>query len=173
MKGLHTVFSTQRNDYRDVMLWAACCLAYFSLLRVSEFNIASPDSFNRSTDLLLSDAALDSHASPTLVQVTLKQCKNDQFRTGNQIFLSKTFQVVCPVEALVKYLSMRGGTQGPLFLLPSDKALTSAELSTKLSKSLTWIHTNLITHVVSGLALLHQLNELDSVISKGSRQMEE
>jgi len=71
---------------------------------------------------------LDSRASPTLLQVILKQCKNDQFRTGNQIFLGKTFQAVCPVEALVKYLSMRGSTQGPL---PNKKALTRAYKSFK------------------------------------------
>jgi len=132
MKGLHTIFSTQWNYYRDVMIWAACCLAYFGLLTVSEFTTASPDSFNQSTDLLLSDVALDSRASATLVQVTLRLFKNDQFRTGNQIFLGKTFQAVCPVEVLVKYLSMRGGTQGPLFLLPSKQALTRAYFSRAL-----------------------------------------
>jgi len=78
MKGLHTVFSTQWNDYRNVMIWAACCLAYFGLLRVSEFTTASPDSFSQSTNLLSSDVALDSRASPTLVQVTLRMTNSGQ-----------------------------------------------------------------------------------------------
>ena len=38
------------------------------------------DHFDSSTDLLLSDVALDSRASSTTIQITLKQSRNDQFR---------------------------------------------------------------------------------------------
>ena len=71
------------------MIWAACCLAYFGLLRVSEFTTSLPDHLDASMDLLLSDIALDKWASPALIQITLKQLKGDQFRKRAQIYLGK------------------------------------------------------------------------------------
>ena len=112
---LHAVFSMHPGNYRDVMIWAACYLPYFGLLRVSEFTTSSPNHFNPSTDLLLSDVALDNRASLSLAQITLKQSKGDQFRKGAQIYLGRTSHVVCPVHALVQYLARWGGTPGPLF----------------------------------------------------------
>ena len=117
------------------MIWAACCLAYFGFLRVSEFTTSSPDHFDSSTDLQLSDVALDNRTSPTTIQITLKQSKNDQFRTGTTICLGKSTYTVCPVDALVQYLAVRGGTPGPLFLLPNNQSLTRALFSSALRKA--------------------------------------
>ena len=74
------VFSKHPGNYRDFMIWAACCFAYFGLLRVSEFTTSSPDHFDPSVDLLLSDVAIDNPTSPSLIQITIKQSKGDQFR---------------------------------------------------------------------------------------------
>ena len=89
------------GNFKDTMIWAACCLAYFGLLRVSEFTTSFLDCFNSSTDLLLSDVDLDSRTSPMSIQITLKQSKTDQFRTGATIYLGKTTHAICPVTALV------------------------------------------------------------------------
>ena len=94
------------------MIWAAWCLAYFGLLRVSKFTTSSPNLYDPLKDLLLSDVALDNRASPSLIQVNIKQSKGDQFRKGAMIYLGKMGHVVCPVQ----YLSRRGGAPGPLFL---------------------------------------------------------
>ena len=89
MEYLYSAFSKCTGNYKDTMMWAACCFAYFGLLRVSEFTISFPNSFNSSTDLLLSDVTLDSRTSPTSIQITLKQSKTDQFRAGAMIYLGK------------------------------------------------------------------------------------
>ena len=89
MKRLYIVLSKRPGNYKGIMIWAACCLTYFGLLRVSEFTTSSSDHFDSSTDLLLSDVALDNRASPTTIQITLKQSKNDQFRAGTTICLGK------------------------------------------------------------------------------------
>ena len=160
MVHLHVVFSKHTSNYRDVMIWAACCLAYFGLLRVSEFTTSSPDHFDPLTDLLLSDVALDNRASPTLVQITLKQSKGDQFRKGTQICLGKMTHAICPVQALVQYLVRRDGTPGPLFVWPNNKALTRASFSSALNKALKELHMDphqFNTHR-SELVLLHQPN---------------
>ena len=52
------VFSKNPGNYRDAVIWAACCLAYFGLLRVCEFTMSSPDHFDPLADLLLSDVAI-------------------------------------------------------------------------------------------------------------------
>ena len=117
------------------MIWVACYLAFFGLLRVNEFPTLSPDCFDSSTDLLLSDVALDNHASPTTIQITLKQSKNDQFKAGTTICLGKTTHAVCPVDALVQYLAIRGGTPGSLFLLPNNQSLTTALFRLALNKA--------------------------------------
>jgi len=110
------------------MIWAACCLAYFVLLRLSEFTLSSPDNFDSSMDLLSHDRAsnngLDNRASPSLTQTTIRHSKGDQFRKGEQICLGKTNRAICSVHVLVKYLARREGTPGPLFVWPDSKALT-------------------------------------------------
>ena len=118
------------------MIWDACCLAYFGLLRVSEFTTSLPNHFDPSTDLLLSDVALDNRASLSLAQITLKQSKGDQFRKGAQIYLRRTSHAVCPVHALVQYLARQGGTPGPLFLFSDNKSLTKASFSAALNRAL-------------------------------------
>ena len=140
MEYLQGVLSNHPGNYKDIMIWAACCLAYFGLLRVSEFTTSSPDRFDSSTDLILLDVALDNRTSPTSIQITLKQSKNDQFRAGTTICLGKTTHTVCPVDALVQYLVVQGGTPGPLFLLPSNQSLTRASFSSALNKAFQELH---------------------------------
>ena len=122
------------------MIWAACCLTYFGFLRVSEFTTSSPDYFDSSTDLLLLDVALDYRVSPTTIQITLKQSKNDQFRAGTTICPGKTTHANCPVDALVQYLAIRGGTPGPLFLLPNNQSLTGASFRSARKKAFLELH---------------------------------
>ena len=138
MECLHIVLSKHPGNYKIIMIWAACW--YFGLLRVSEFTTSSPDHFDSSTDLLLSDVALGNHTSPTTIQIMLKQSKNDQFRTGTTICLDKTTYTVCPVYALVQYLVIRGGTPGPLFLLPNNQSLTRELFSSALKKAFQELH---------------------------------
>ena len=136
MTRLHAVFSRTSGDFTDIMIWAACCLAYFGLLRVSEFTTSSPNLYDPLKDLLLSDVALDNRASPSLIQVNIKQSKGDQFRKGAMIYLGKTGHAVCPVQALVQYLSRRGGAPGPLFLFSDGKWLTRQAFSKALNNAL-------------------------------------
>ena len=140
MEHLHIVLSKHPGNYKDIMIWAACCLTYFGLLRVSEFTTSSLDHFDSSTDLLLSDLALDNHASPTTIQITVKQSKNDQFRAGTTICLGITTHAVCPVDALVQYLAIQGGTLGLLFLLPNNQSLTRALFRSPIKKAYPELH---------------------------------
>ena len=59
MEQLHSVLTKHSSNYYNLMTWAAFYTSYFGLLQVSEFTTSSPNHFNASTDLLLSDIALD------------------------------------------------------------------------------------------------------------------
>ena len=53
-------------------------------------------------NLLLSDVAIDNRASPSHIQIILKQSKGDQFAKGAQIHLGGTTHAVCSVQAPVQ-----------------------------------------------------------------------
>jgi len=59
-----------------------------------------------------------------MIQVTIKQCKTDLFCQGVKLFLGKTEASVCPVTALLPFVSLRGNTPGPLFVLEDGRYLT-------------------------------------------------
>jgi len=80
---------------------------------------------------------LDNRTAPKTIRLTLRQSKTDQFRQGTHIYLGITNHNVCPVQALAQYLANRGGTPGPLFILPNFKPLTTAMFSVALANALT------------------------------------
>ena len=66
--------------------------------------------------------------------------KGDQFRKGHTIYLGTTTHTICPVDALVQYLAIQGGTPRPLFLLPNNRSLTRASFSSALKKVFQDLH---------------------------------
>ena len=113
----------------DLIIWAACCIAFFGWLRVSKFTTPTQSHFNPSNHLSLSDIALDSRTSPQVIRITLKQSKTDQLQQGTHLYLGKTGHHVCPVEAITPYLIARGNRPGPLFMLQNGKMLTRSMFS--------------------------------------------
>ena len=118
------------------MIWAACCISFFGLLRVSEFTTPTQSHFNPSSHLSLSDIAVDSHTSPQVLRITLKQSKTDQLRQGAHLYLRKTGHHVCPIGAIIPYLIARGNRPGPLFKLSNGKMLTRSTFNTAIHKGL-------------------------------------
>ena len=78
------------QEYDTILLWAACCMAFFGFLRCGEFTVPSQTDYDSDTHLSLTDIALDDKANPSVIQVTIKQSKRDPFRQGVDIYLGKT-----------------------------------------------------------------------------------
>ena len=76
------------SSYDHVMIWATCCMAF---LRSSEHTVPSQDGYNPdpSVHLSLSDVAVDSRSSPSMIRVRIKQSKTDPFRPGINLYLGK------------------------------------------------------------------------------------
>ena len=115
----------KEGDSRDVkMLWAACCLCFFAFLRAGEMTVPNDKDYDPAVHLSMGDIAVDDARSPTVVQINIKQSKTDPFRRGVNLFVGRTGSDLCPVAALLSYLSVRGTQRGPLFLFEDGRFLT-------------------------------------------------
>ena len=118
------------------MLWAACLLRFFEFLRSSEFTVPSEAAFDPDTHLTSSDLTLNDHQNPTILQVRLKQSKTDPFQAGHSIYIGRTDNELCPVAAMLSYLSVRGRSHGPLFQFSDGFPLTRLKLVNHLRSGL-------------------------------------
>ena len=128
--------SLQPKDHTNILLWAACCVAFFGFLRCGEFTVPSQADYDPGAHLSLDDIAIDDKKSPSVVQVNIKQSKTDPFRQGVQVYLGKTGKALCPVEALLPYLAIRGANPGPLFILKDGSYLTRQRFASLISTCL-------------------------------------
>lgn len=113
--------SGQLSNFESRLLWAACCLGYFGFLRSGEFTLPHPSS---PPAILASDLAVDSHSSPSMVQVRLRRAKTDPFGQGVLIYVGKTGTPLCPVTALLNFMAVRPRGNGPLFVHDDGSPLT-------------------------------------------------
>ena len=57
------------------------------------------------------------------MEVRIKSSKTDPFRKGMNIYLGRTHNNLCPITAMMAYLSVRGDAAGPLFHFKDGKQL--------------------------------------------------
>ena len=126
--------SQHSNDYR--MLWAASLLGFFDFLRAGEFTVPSMSAFDPASHLTLADVSIDSYQDPSVLSVVIKKSKTDPFRHGVTLFIGRTHSKLCPVEAMLSYLSVRGSSSGPLFLFASGSPLSRQSLVEHLRSAL-------------------------------------
>ena len=144
MAQFKSVLTKHPKNYQSTMIWAAYCTAFFGFLRVSEFTVPSRYKYDPDVHQSLSDVTLDNTHSPELVRLHIKQSKTDTFRKGTYIHLGRTYQNVCPVQALLLYLAIRGKQPGPLFLLSDNTMLTRRYFASALKDTIGKL--NLDTH---------------------------
>ena len=124
------------HSYHNIMMWAACCLAFFGFLRSSEFTIPTQSGYDPEVHLSPKDVAVDNRAKPRMLKVIIKQSKTDPFRQGVTLCLGKTDSQLCPVDALLPYMAVRGNQEGPLFIMADGRRLTRQLFSDSLDNIL-------------------------------------
>ena len=134
---IHTLWSKRPLSFDKVMLWAAFCLGFFGFMRSGEFTSPSQDS----SECILSvgDVAVDSRQDPQVLTIFLRRSKTDQFGTGSYIYLGRTGTILCPVAAVLAYLSIRPSTPGPLFIFHDGTPLSRAQLISHLRDALSQV----------------------------------
>ena len=94
-----------------------CCgqrLVYVTL-RSGEAVALSESSSDPQVHSLLSDVRIDSRTDPQVMEVCLKASKTDPFQKGVSLHLGRTGMDLCPLSAVLEYLSFRGGDDILLF----------------------------------------------------------
>ena len=124
------------DGYECLLLWAACCLGFFAFMRSGEITVPSGVSFDQSRHLTPRDISVDSMVSPSVLRVHLKSSKTDPTRRGVGLFIGRTFNSLCPVVAILRYLAIRGVDDGPLFQWQDGSPLTRQCLVDKLKVTL-------------------------------------
>ena len=109
------------------MLWAACCVGFFGFMRSGEFTCQSSSSHPADV-LSAADVAVDSHSDPSLVSIYLRHSKTDVFGVGAWVHMGRADRPICPVKALLGYLSVRGTSPGPLFRFADGSPLSRTKL---------------------------------------------
>ena len=93
-------------------------------MRSGELTVPAGTSFDPSIHLTPLDVTIDSMVNPTALKIHLKASKTDQSREGADLYVGRTYNPLCPVVAMLRYLAVRGFDQGPLFRLSDGKPLT-------------------------------------------------
>ena len=76
--------------------------------------------------IVWSGVAVDSHESPAMIRIHLRRSKCHQFGKGVDIVLGRTGHSLCPVTAIIRYISVRGSGQGLFFQHPQARVVMKA-----------------------------------------------
>ena len=113
---LLSIWSIHPVPYTARMLWAACCLGFFAFLRSGEFVCPNNSMDSRAAVLQFPDVSVDDRVRPSALTLTLRGSKTDVFRAGLTLHVGATGDSICPVAAVLGYLTVRPPTRGPLFI---------------------------------------------------------
>ena len=136
LRKIKGVWDPRAGEVDVVMLWAACCLAYFGFMRIGELTVPSDGAYDASAHLLWGDIMVDDPACPSRMEVRIKASKTDPFRQGISLFIGKVASDLCPVSAMLAYLVVRGSHAGPLFKFSDGRSLTRQRLVTAVKEAL-------------------------------------
>ena len=127
----------QSNSYSAcdrAMLFSACTLAFFGMLRSSEYTSPTTTTFHQDSTLQVNDIVFSPDLS--IMSIFIKHSKTDPFRQGCTIRLANVASDICPVAALSQYLRYRRARRGPLFMFQSGMYLTRRHVYNLLRNAL-------------------------------------
>lgn len=147
----------------DKAMWSCLILvAFFGLMRVSEYVCPSSSSFNPDLHLSTQDISFSSRDSVAIIRI--KASKTDPFRVGTSIRLVAIGGDLCPVHALKNFLSVKGSSSGPLFALTMGDFVTRKYVSALLSISLPSLNLDTHSFRIGGASAAASCGIPDSVI---------
>ena len=136
------ITSSQLHPTDKLLLRSAITLAFFGLLRSSEYTVQSVRQFEATYTLLISDV----HFSPNgnIVFVNIKSSKTDPFKVGVLVRIGAIGNDICPVHSLRLFLQHCQHNSGPLYTFTNGQYLTRSYLSQLIQQI--WPNSNLNTH---------------------------
>ena len=113
----------------------------FALLRSAEYTSPHSHAWDPSAHLGVDDVLWGADGS---LSIRIESSKTDPFKSGVHIHLTELDSQLCPVDALRKYLSVRGLGRGPFFVFSDGSFLTRAQRSSLIK--LCFPQVSLVTH---------------------------
>ena len=144
LRTLHRRVQLQTYTHlQQLMFRAASSLAFFGLLRCSEYTCSHRTSFTSASTLLVNDIWF----SPTfhIMYVRIKASKTDPFRVGCTLRIAAISDPLCPVTRMRQYLSVHPTHSGPLFVMSHHTFLIRADMVLFLRRGLPDV-ANINTH---------------------------
>ncbi|KAJ8307433.1 hypothetical protein KUTeg_015517 [Tegillarca granosa] len=124
------------SSYKAKLFHAAFTLAFFGFLRVGEIALFNCKS-NSSTVSSISDISIQT----SMLKVKIRFSKTDQFGKTTTLYIdSVPSSVVCPVNSMKAYLSVRPAASNILFCHSDCKPLTQYQFSSVLKKCLKFLN---------------------------------
>ena len=154
------LYSGSYSVYQRRLYWSASTLAFFGLLRVSEYTCPTTCIFSAEHNLMTRDV----YINLGVIRLNIKVSKTDPFRQGCTLFIGPTNDLFCPVAALSRFLELRGTTAGPLFRFNDGTFLTRQRIATLLKKSCDNIRINTHSFRIGGASALSAAGYSDSQI---------
>ena len=136
---LRALWSSTAREFNTIMLWAACCTAFFGFFRMGELTSLTVDGRSPRHCVLVENVAVNSVQNPSIIKIHLRMSKTDQYGQGVNIYLGRTGSDLCPVSALLAYLAVRGSELGPLFKFQDGRFLTKDLFITRVRTALSVI----------------------------------
>ena len=119
------------GPYYIVLLRAMFLVAFYGLFRIGEITAESD------SQVVLRFGQWSFHNEHAIIIMT--NFKHNAGRQPFQIVLTKQIDLnLCPVRALVQYISFRGTSQGPLFCFPGFRPVSRNFFNNKLTTLLTY-----------------------------------
>ena len=110
----HHVQMQQYSGFQSLMVGTTCALAFFGLLRCSEYMSPRRRSFDADATLLVRDISFNS--AYNIMYVRIKASKTDPFHTGCTIRVAAVPGMICPVSLMREYVCCHPTGVGPLFV---------------------------------------------------------
>ena len=144
------------------MLWCSFTMAFFGLLRSSEYT--SPTSTTvTNTTLLVQDVSISIDGSRMFIN--LRGSKTDPFRQGTVIRLCKIQSALCPVHAASQFRKLHPTQQGPFLQFQNGSFLTRDRIASILQSAFPR-ENNINTHSfrIGGASAAASMGVQDTVI---------
>ena len=109
---LRAIWEYDRSNSDHIMIWAACCVAFFGFFRSGEITAPLDAGYDPAVHMNLADVSINSLSNPSILKLRLKASKTDPLRKGVDIVLGRAKGPLCPIAALMSYLAIRGQDPG-------------------------------------------------------------
>ena len=157
------IYSKQNFSHPDdKMLSAAVLLAFFALLRCSEYTCPKSKHYDPECTLQFHDICFEKNFQ--FVQVRIAQSKTDPFRVGCNLKVWATGGKLCPVRAMKRFIQTHPFRKGPLFVFSEGSFLTRARLANILHSAIPEVNLNTHSFRIGGASAAAAAGIPDSTI---------